>query len=778
MSTPIVKNEERDENLFHAVMFRFAPYWPLFLLLMLVFGAGAFVYLRFATPMYVASAKILLKDERKGADDSKLLESLNIYTSKKIVENEIEVIKSRTLMKDVVNRLRLYAPIRQEGRFRELDAYAVSPVSIEFRDPESISEASAVPFSYDPKRTTISIDTITYPLNSWVSTPYGTLKFVPNKSDYDSTGKQLYFSLINPRDVASSMVDRLDVSAVNKNSTVLNLYFKDESPEKAQDILNALIESYGKSSIKEKNALTTNTLAFIDERLKIVVKDLEDIERKIQKYKSQQGIVDLSTQSKLFLQNVGDNDRKVSDISMQLAMLDQVEQYVESKNTGDGIVPATLGLNDNVLTDLLQRLYDAESQYNKLKETTAENSPTLVALANEIEKTKPAILENVRNQRKSLQASRKDLASTNSAYASMLETVPQKERELLEISRQQSIKNSVYSFLLQKREETALSSSSAVPDSRLIDAGEAYFSPVSPKKSVAFMIAIALAVAIGAGIVMAKEMLTRKILFRSEIEKFTKVPIVAEITSAKHKDELVINNPDKVFITEQFRQLRAAIGLYGRKTSKNKILVTSSIAGEGKSFVASNLALSLALSGKRVVLLDMDLRSPKTTSIFNLEGEIGVAEYLQGEASLDKLVKSSHVNNLFVVPAGGVCENPTEFLINGPLYELFAYLERSFDYIIVDTSPIDPVTDAYVLSEYCDRTLFVIRHAYTPKTMVQLLDENNKIKALNNLAIVFNGVKKRGFIKGTYGFGYGFGYEYVYKERAYTGNKKSRTTLS
>ena len=160
-----------------------------------------------------------------------------------------------------------------------------------------------------------------------------------------------------------------------------------------------------------------------------------------------------------------------------------------------------------------------------------------------------------------------------------------------------------------------------------------------------------------------------------------------------------------------------------------------------------------------------------------MEEEKGIAEYLQGKASLDRLVRSSTINNLYVVPAGGVCENPTEYLINGPLYELFAYLENSFDYIIVDTSPIDPVTDAYVLSEYCDRTLFVIRHAFTPKTMVQLLDENNKIKALNNLAIVFNGVKKRGFLKGSFGFGYGFGYEYVYKERTYKRNKKTRYHL-
>jgi capsular exopolysaccharide synthesis family protein len=354
----------------------------------------------------------------------------------------------------------------------------------------------------------------------------------------------------------------------------------------------------------------------------------------------------------------------------------------------------------------------------------------------------------------------------------MLNSIPQKERELLEISRQQSIKNNVYQFLLQKREETALSSSSAVSDSRLIDAAESSFYPVGPSKVIAYLIAVVLAFVVGVGFVAAKELLTGKILFRSDIEKYTKVPIAAEVTSVKHKTELVVNDPEKVFISEQFRQLRAAIGLYGKAASKNKILITSSIAGEGKSFVASNLALSLALSGKKVVLLDMDLRNPKTSSVFGLEEDKGIAEYLQGRLSADRLIKSSSTNNLFLIPAGGPCENPTELLIGGNLDELFAYLETRFDYILVDTSPIDPVTDAYVLSEYCDRTLFVIRHAYTPKAMVQLLDENHKITALRNLAIVFNGVKKRGFIKGNYGFGYGFGYEYVYKDRVYTGNKK------
>lgn len=777
MSTVKNKVEEREESLLGLILFRFAPYWPLFLLLMAISSVGALAYLKFATPMYSASAKILLKDEKKGADDSRLLESLNIHTSKKIVENEIEVIRSRTLMKDVVNKLRLYAPIKGQGRFQGKNAYTSSPVVIELRDPENVKETDAVSFSYDEKKNTVTVDTAVYPLNTWVNTPYGVLKFIENPKGYASTAAPLYFSLRNPRSVASGMVGRLEIAPTNKASTVLNLNFIDESAERAQDVLNALVESYSRSTINEKNALATNTLSFIDERLKFVVKDLEAIERKIQQYKSQQGIVDLSTQSKVFLQNVGDNDRKASDISMKLAMLDQVEESV-SKNGGAGIAPATLGLEDEQLSKLLQRLNAAEQEYTKLRETMAENSPSLTALASEMQKLRPTIIETVRNLRKNLQASRTNLTATNSAYASMLSTIPQKERELLEISRQQSIKNGVYQFLLQKREETALSSSSAVSDSRLIDAAESSFYPVSPNKMIAYLIAIVLAVVIGVAIVTAKELLTGKILFRSDIEKYTKVPIVAELTNVKRKSELVVNNPDKRATSEQFRQLRAAIGLYGKAASKNKILITSSIAGEGKSFVAANLALSLALSGKKVVLLDMDLRNPKTSSVFNLEEAKGIAEYLQGKVAVDKLVTSSGNNNLFVVPAGGPCENPTELLINGKLTELFGYLENAFDYILVDTSPVDPVTDAFVLSEYCDRTLFVIRHGYTPKAMVQLLDENNKIKALHNIAIVFNAINKRGFIKGSYGFGYGFGYEYVYKDRVYTGTKKQKTALN
>lgn len=770
MSTAKIEKEEREESLLSTLLFRFAPYWPLFVLLAVVFGAAAWTYLKFATPLYDATATILLKDEKKGVDDGKMLNVLDMYTSNKIVENEIEVIQSRTLMQEVVGELQLYAPVYVQRRFADSLAYLSSPVIITAKNPDQLTAtADPVPFKYNHAKASITVDSTIYPLNTWVNTPYGVLKFSERPGAATSALPDYYFRLSNPKSVAGAMVSRLDIQPVSKASTVLYLDYRDESPNRAQDILNSLIGAYARSAIKEKNSLAANTLQFIEGRLRLVVKDLDSIERTIQEYKTRNGIVDLSEQGKQFLQNVGDNDRQLSDIDTKLAVLNQVEQYVVSKNNASGIVPATLDLNDEVLSRQLQRLYEAETEYSKMKGTMAENSPSLTAVVAEIESIRPTILENVRNQRSSLEASRKNVAATSGLYTSMLKTIPQKERELLEISRQQSIKNNVYSFLLQKREETALSASSTVADSRLIDPAQASLNPVSPKRMPVLLGALVVAFALSIGIVVAKELLSRKILFRSDIEAYTQVPIVGEIVSVKHKGELVVNSADKTFVAEQFRQLRAAIGLYGRIAAKKKILITSSIPGEGKSFVAANLAVSLALSGKKVVLIDADLRNPKTTSIFEMENEAGLAEYLEGKESIEKLLKRSTITNLAVIPAGTVSNNPTELLLNGDLNELFAYLENGFDYVLVDTSPVDPVTDAYVLSQYCDRTLFVIRHAYTPKAMVQLLDESNKIKALRNLAIVFNGIKKRGFLKGSYGFGYGFGYEYVYKE---TVNKK------
>ena len=745
--------------------FRFLPYWPLFAFLLIVAGAASWLYLRYTTPIYEASATILIKDERKGVDDSKMMEFLNIYSSKKIVENEIEVIHSRTVMRAVVENLHLYAPVWHEDNIKRTSAYTSSPVMIEAKDPRNLKQVAKVSFTYYPTASKVMIGKKSYFLNHWVATDYGVLKFTENRNKINESRGPLSFSLIHPNNVAATLLGSLNVSPVSKLSTVIRLKFRDEVPKRAEDILNEITGEYIRAAMNDKNVLASNTLAFVEDRMKYLERGLDSIEKRIQHYKSKKGVVDLSTQGRLFLENVGNNDRTLSDIGVQLAVLDQVEKYVVAKDEKAGIVPSTLGVNDHILNQLLQKLHESELRYANLKQTVGENNTVLTSLRNEIEQLRPSILENIHNQRMSLQASKANLGVTNNTFTSILQTIPQKERELLEISRDQSIKNNVYAFLLQKREETALSYASTMPDSRIIDKAESVISPVGPRRSVIYFAALVCAMGLGIAVVISKELLSGKILFRADIESFTKIPVSSEIAHLKHAHDLAIDQP-KSFIAEQFRQLRASIGLYEKTILKKKLLITSSIAGEGKSFVAANLALSLAGSGKRVVLLDMDLRSPKTSLVFGLSEGKGIAEYLQGELTINQITKKTNYDNLYVIPAGNAGINPTELLLIGDLQGLFASLENSFNYILIDTSPIDPVTDAYVLSEYCDKTLFVVRHGYTPKTMVQLLDENNKIKALRDLSIVFNGVKKRGFIHGRYGFGYGFGYEYLYKERS------------
>lgn len=769
------KTDDSSDNFLNVVMFRYFPYWPLFILLVAILGATAWGYLRFyAVPAYRSTATILVKDQNKGVEDSKTIESLDAVSAKKIVENEMEVISSRELIVQVVKNLSLYAPIYEEEYLRSLSAYLTSPITISVKDMAEITPQNKVYFSFRDSDGQVVIGNNTYSLDQWVNTPFGVLKFSRNPKKTGEAKHPLFFALIPEHKTVSNISNALKVAVSSKQSSVINLTLDEEVPEKGKDILNALIKTYNEASLSEKNALAKSTLAFLDSRIKIVKGQLDSIERSVQDYKSSHGIVDLSEQSKLFIQNAGINDTKLTEINTQLSVLDQVEQYVNSKDNKGTLVPATLGISDPILSQSLEKLYTAELQYENLKKSTGENNPLASAVANQIEKIRPNILETIKSQRKNLQASKNSLASSNSDYTSKLQTIPGKERELTEIERQKDILNQVYSTLLNKREETALIYANSIPDSKIVDWAEASLYPVSPKGIIVYLAAIVLAVTIGIAYISLKEFLTNKIIFRSEIEEFTSVPVIAEITHVPKRNFFIRKSGKmaKLAVAEQFRQLRMALRLYRKQATKKRLIVTSSIGGEGKSFISSNIAKSLASSGKKVVLIDFDMRNPKTTALFNLIDQAGIKEYLEEEKDVKDILQKSEHDNLYIIPAGNPAVNPTELLLNSRLGELFSYLENKegFDYIIADTAPIQPVTDAYIISEFCDTTLFVVRHRYTPKAMIKVLDENNKIKALKNLNIVFNGVRSRGIFNKGFGYGYGYGYEYGYADRKYIGH--------
>ena len=753
-----------EENIIRLVIQRFFPFWPLFIALVAIFLTGAWVYLRYATPIYEASATLLIRDENKGVDDSRLMESMNAFDSKKIVENEIEVIQSRDLMRQVVDDLYMYAPISEKGDLKSVSAYTTSPIRIQLQHPEDIAMSSKpnpkVFFSFDERTNIVSIEKKAYPTGKWVKSPYGIIKFLLNEEKVGCADNSLYFNFVNPKIVTESLLESLEVNSINKLATVVGLSFQDPVPQRGEDVLNHLIFKYNQKAVEERNDMASHTMDFLEDRIKNVESELDELELKIQQYRSSQGVIDLSEQSRIYLQEVGNNNREISDIELQLTVLDNIEKYVISKGNTNGIVPSTVGINDKVLSQLLEKLYNSEIEYEKLRKTTAQNNPILVSIANEIENIRPSILENVQNQRANLESTLRSFNSTNSAYSSTLKTIPKKERMLLEISRRKAIKNDLFSFLLQKREETAMSYVPTNGDSKIIEKAEASLKPVSPKRILVYFGAIVLAFGLGAAYVLGKEMLNSKVLFRSEIEKYTHLPVIAELGRAKGKTDSLLIKPAEMAMMEQFRQLGAKLGLYRRSFKKKKILITSSIAGEGKSFVSINLAYSLAQSGKRVILMDLDFRKPNTSEFFQLGDMPGILDYLKGTVKYQEIMNPARENeNLCVVPTGKNAGDYTEILLNGKLEVLFDYLSDGFDYIIMDSAPIDFVSDVNLLAEFSDITLMMLRHDYTPKQILKRIEDSSTLGAFEDVSIVFNGIKNRGFVKESFGYEYGYDFK-------------------
>jgi len=739
-------------------MFRFFPYWPLFLVLSGLMLVAAWVYVGLTNPTYEVTTTLLIKDEKKGVEDSHMLESFNIYTSKKIVENEIEVIKSKALIRETVKRLNLCSSIAEDDFFTDRPAYTSSPVMVEVKNIDSLISADRLKLYYDKLHGIATLEGEDFPLNRWVKSYYGLIRFVPNPYFAREAAGALYVSFHDPRLVVDGISSSLNVLASNKLTTVITLMLRDPVPIRGENILNTLVDAYRKAGTADKRNLAQNTMNFVDERIKLVEHELDSVEKSIQRYKSSRGIVDLSEQGKVFLKNVGDNDQRLSELSMQVAVLDRVQAYIVKKDSTSRIIPSTLGIRDDNLVRMIQRLYEVELDYARQRRTSTSTNPLLMQLQEEIQNIRGRILENVKTQRASLLTQRGNLNSTNSRYASVLGTLPQQERELLEAQRQQAIKSDVYTFLLQKREETALTQTANVSDSLVVDAAEATLFPVAPKKMLIYALALLGGFALSAAWVVWKELLNKAILFRSEIESQTSIPIVAEILDSGSRDYIVVDNLKNPVGTEQFMQMRASIGLYGSSAMK-VVAVTSSIAGEGKTFVSTNFAISLAAANKRVLLVDLDFRNPRLSNLFKAAHGIGAAEVLLENAELNKAIRATQRPNLYLMGVGQKRAGGTTTLMDGNLDTMFTQLRAKFDYIVVDMPPIKPLVDSFVVSKLCDITLFVVRHGKTPKRL-DTLKGTRSISQLKNVGIVFNGIKQRGLLTRAGSYGYGYGYEY------------------
>ena len=751
--------QKEETNIFEQQVRRYLPFWPVFIITVSLSLFITFIYLRSEIPIYVAQAKVLVKDPQKGGGDSKVLDALNIFSEKKIVENEIIRFRSSLLMEEVVRSLNLSATVYNQGKVRKEELYKEnSPVWFTPVDSGKTGDFGKFFFKVDWQRKMIRIADHLVPFDSTVNIGGAFYRLNINPAyNQHAQGKDYYVIFNSIGTMAGVLINTLAVSASSNTSTVLDMRMETEVPQKGIDVLNQLCEVYKSFNIASKNLIAKNTLDFIDGRMKFVNRELDSVNDKVMAYKAKNSIYDLSSQATQYLGDISKSDKIVGDLDLELQMLNEIKDYVNNKGPRPGTVPSLMMVNDATLAGLLQRLYAAEFTLDKATATSGEQSDAVLLARDEIRRLKKDILENMANIRSSLLLERAQANANLQESSSKLTELPEKERNLADISRSQLIKNNLYTYLLQKREETAVSSASTSADLEVLQAGYSY-GPIRPVPKTFYVTGLAIGLLAAILYVLAKEKFNNKVMFRTDIEAKTAVPVVAEIILAKSRDILAITEGKRTIIAEQFRSLRTNLTFMGLNDNKKTLLVCSSISGEGKSFIAINLAMSITLTGKKVALLELDLRKPKLSKQLGVSRDPGISNYLIGKANIETISKETAYPNLYIISSGPIPPNPTELIGSDKFREMMDELKQRFDYLIIDSAPIGPVSDSQLLNKYADTTVFVVRHAYTPKAFLPMIEGLRTSGKFNNMCIVFNGLKRRGIAyTGSYGYGYGYG---------------------
>lgn len=750
-----------------AVLTRYLKQWPWFIVSVLVAMAGAYVYTLYQTPIYQIKTSLLIKDDKKGLSEESILKEMDILAPKKAIENEIEILMSYSMMDKVIDELGLDVQYFRSSPFIDEEIYDESAIRLVVEKPNSAL--------YDDKFTitnagaqSVRIDDTVYPVNKSTETPYGRLRIVarqPLKTDAEPVVVK-----VSPRvETVEGFLERLKAEPSSKASTVLQLTLEDAVPRKGEAVLNRLIKSYNQAAISDKNLVASNTLNFIEERLRLIAGELSTVEKGVESYKSSQGITDLSAQAQVFLETVKDNDAQLNQAAIQLSSIQDVERYVTRKADDRGVAPAMLSVSDPILIGLVGKISELELQRDQLSRTTVPGNPVLQTLNSQIKATKTSLSENIQNLRQTLVSRQQKLRTTNRRLESQIRSVPSKERTLVNITRQQAIKNNLYTYLLEKREETALSYASTVADSRTIDPPRSGADPVKPVKKTIYLLFGLFGLLLPVGILAGRDALNDRVSRRSDVEDVSQVPILGEIVASRNNDPLVMLSGKRSVIAEQIRALRTNLQfLRSTPTGSQVVLFTSSISGEGKSFLSLNLGASLALVDRTTVILEMDLRKPKLHSVLGVPNTAGLSNFLIQEATLDDILQEvPGFPNYHIVTSGPLPPNPSELLSSPQLELLFRQLRERFDYIIVDSPPIGLVTDAQLIAAHVDTTMFMVRNDHTPKHCLRMIDTLYKEHRFQRLNVILNSV----------GESESYYYSYGYYEKDH-GPDKRRQALS
>lgn len=791
--------EQSEEQVnIQELLFRYLIHWPWFVVSIIICIACAWGYLRLTTPIYNISATVLIKDEKKGggASMSSDLEKMGLegfVSSSSNVDNEIEVLRSKSLAREVVNNLGLFVTYMDEDEFPSKELYHTSPVlvSLTHQEADKLPGRMEINMILQPTGALgvqITVGEKEYrkqfdKLPAVFPTDEGTVAFFANNDTLSAvrpeniTKERHITAFINrPFSVSKGYVNSLSIAPTSKTTSVVVISLENTNTRRGRDYINKLLEMYNINANNDKNEVAQKTAEFIDERIGIISKELGSTEQDLENFKRSAGITDLSSEAQIALTGNVEYEKKRVENQTQINLVMDLQRYM--KGNEYEVLPSNIGLQDAASAGAIDRYNQMLVERKRLLRTSTENNPTIINLDTSIRAMRTNVQATLDATLKGLQITKEDLAREASRYSRRINDAPTQERQFVSIARQQEIKSGLYLMLLQKREENAITLAATANNVKIIDEALADDNPISPKKTIVYLVALVLGVGLPVGVIYLIGLTKFKIEGRADVEKLTSLPVVGDIPLADEKTgSIAVFENQNNLMSETFRNVRTNLQ-FMLENGKNVILVTSTISGEGKSFISANLAISLSLLGKKVVIVGLDIRKPGLNKVFNIpKKEHGITQYLTNTtANLMDFVQPSDINkNLFILPGGTVPPNPTELLARGGLEKAIETLKANFDYVILDTAPVGMVTDTLLIGRVADLSVYVCRADYTHKaefTLINELAENNK---LPNLCIAVNGLdlnsRKYGYYYGYgkygkyYGYGKRYGYGYGYGEK-------------
>ena len=775
-------NTSNDEIDLRDAWYLMLGHWKLFILSLFLTFSCALFYIWYAHPVFKITATVLVGDESADISQS-ILDEVGVIGKKKNVENEIAIVSSRFIMQKTISELNINMRCVADLGTRYREMYLTRPIDLNYTlledapaefefeidiDDETLLTAE---LEWEDNGGTTHSEYFNINIGEEFKSSIGVFTVVKTEgfSEYAAGDgaytKNYHFLYEDDELVSTRYMEMLSVEPAREKASILEITLEDHLRARGEDVLNKLLSVYISNSVEKKNMLASNALGFIDNQLGLISDDLGLLEEDIQKYKVANRISDIGSEAAFFLSQVGELDKTMSEIDVQLSFMDYLSSYVASNQGLKNASPASLGIQDPLLHELLASIHQLNSERESLLKFTREDNPLVQSLDVRLFEAKQSLQNNIASIRSGLLVSREQVSVQQRRLEDKVKGLPKAEYELLAMQRKYSIKESLYLLLLEKKSENAIMLASTVSDNYVLDKARGTDKPISPKKAVILIFALVIGLGLPTVWVMLMSVFDTSIKSKDDIKKLTNIPILGMVPHKVSDDQLVVSASSSSAVAESFRSLRTNISFITASHDKSAgtgsvIQLTSSFGSEGKSFCSINLAASLALGGSNTVLVGLDLRKPKLAEYFDISNSQGASTILAKMNSFEECIIKTEVNGLDMIVAGPIPPNPSELLLGDELKTLVNNLKKTYQYVILDTPPVGLVSDSLVISELVDASIYVIRQGVTRSSDLDYINEIHTSNRVSSISILFNDVKF-----GRFGYGYGYGYYESPKEK-------------